>query len=104
VGGSPVGGRARVDVPAGYWLRTHDQRPKHPTNGAGGRVADSDKRGVDCLERAAQTFETASGRRPAQGTIPNGTRSSAGSAVRPRSRSLIVSCVAHTSFLDLPNR
>src|SRR5215207_3613810 len=69
VGRSPLGSRGRVDVPAEYGVRDDAWSLEHPAKGARGRVAAGDTRGMDGLECDAQTFETARGRRSAQGTV-----------------------------------
>ena len=39
-----------------YRIRGDYRLPEHPADGARGRLADSDRRGVDSLERVAPTF------------------------------------------------
>src|SRR5215217_1975785 len=55
--------------PLGPRVCGDDRAREHPADGAGGRGAASDKRGVDGLERDARTYKTARGPSAAQGTV-----------------------------------
>jgi len=62
-GREPPGSIGPAVVPAGSRDRTGNYR-QHPANSAGGRVADSDKRRMDSLERDAPAFDPGRGRSP----------------------------------------
>ncbi len=70
-GRGPLGRRGRVRVSLGYRARDSDpRRPEQPANGARGRVAGSDRRGLDGLERPSPTLRADSGRpTPTRGAI-----------------------------------
>jgi hypothetical protein len=59
--GSPLGGCGSVHVSPGPRVRDDNWRREHPANGARGRVADSDRRGVDGVERPAPTLRRGGG-------------------------------------------